>query len=286
MKDLQLLRHQEVLFELLEAFDEVCKKHHIPYMLFAGTALGAVRHEGFIPWDDDLDVVMLRPDYERFLEIAPGELDPKKYFLQKEFKKEFPMFFSKLRKNNTTCLERYIPKNMDAHRGIYIDIFPCDNLAKGKLGRKIQFYASKIVIAKSLDGRGYWTDSKAKKLITGLCRLLPWEPFRTLVKLPKKGNSACVHTFLGGGARFEKNMYPREWFTESVDLPFMGKPFPVSAHYDALLTAIYGDYMTLPPEEDRGCKVHAELVDPDKSYTEYQDWYRTAKFSEYSRSIR
>ena len=107
MKDLQLLRHQEVLFELLEAFDEVCKKHHIPYMLFAGTALGAVRHEGFIPWDDDLDVVMLRPDYERFLEIAPNELDPEKYFLQKEFKKEFPMFFSKLRKNNTTCLERY-----------------------------------------------------------------------------------------------------------------------------------------------------------------------------------
>lgn len=74
--------HQMVLYELLKAIDEVCKKHDIHYMLFAGTALGAVRHHGFIPWDDDLDVVMLRSEYERFMKIAPLELDKEQYFLQ------------------------------------------------------------------------------------------------------------------------------------------------------------------------------------------------------------
>ena len=92
----QLKKHQEVLFELLTVFDSICKKYAVPYQLFAGTALGAVREQGFIPWDDDLDVIMLRRDYNRFLELAPSALG-EGYFLQKEFSEHWPMFFSKLR---------------------------------------------------------------------------------------------------------------------------------------------------------------------------------------------
>ena len=180
--DTPLQQHQAVLFELLQAFDAVCRKHNIPYMLFAGSALGAVRHGGFIPWDDDLDVVMLRPEYERFLAVAERELDLEKYFLQKEFSRHWPMFFSKLRKNNTTCLERYYPRDPLAHQGVYIDIFPCDNLAEGSLMRKLQFLASKLVIAKSLDRRGYLTDSLLKKAFMGLCRFLPLEPVKRFVQ--------------------------------------------------------------------------------------------------------
>ena len=134
-----LKRHQAVLYEMLEVIDGICRKHGIRYMLFAGTVLGAVRHGDIIPWDDDLDVVMTRPEYDRFMEIAPKELDPEKYFLQKEFSEHWPMFFSKLRKNNTAFLERYIPKDLESHRGVYIDIFPCDNLLPGKLGGRLQF---------------------------------------------------------------------------------------------------------------------------------------------------
>ena len=122
--------HQTVLMELWYVFDSNCARNHIKYQLYAGSALGAVRHHGIIPWDDDLDVVMLREDYNRFMDIAESELDKNQYFLQREFTEHWPMFFSKLRKNNTACIERYIPKDWETHMGIYIDIFPCDKLEK------------------------------------------------------------------------------------------------------------------------------------------------------------
>ena len=281
-----LQQHQQALYELLCAFDAVCKKHRIPYMLFAGSALGAVRHKNFIPWDDDLDVVMLRPHYEKFMQLAPKELEGSRFYVQQEFGPHWPMFFSKLRINGTACLERYIPKDPETHQGVYMDIFPCDNLAQGKWMRKLQFYASKVVIAKALYQRGYLTDSRGKKAFMLLCRLIPRKPLWNFVTRKKDEASEYVHTFFGGASRFEKNIYPRKWFTETVQLPFGEGEFPVSACYDELLTAMYGDYMTPPAEGQRGCKVHAELVDLEKSYTEYRDWYATAQFKEYSRSIR
>lgn len=170
-------KHQAVLYEILQEFDEVCRKHNISYMLFAGSALGAVRHGGFIPWDDDLDVVMFRPEYERFLAVAAQELDREKYYVQKEFLDHWPMFFSKLRKNNTACLERYIPRDPQMHQGVYLDIFPCDNLADGKFMRKLQFYCSKAVIAKSLDRRGYLTDSLKKSFLWHSAACFPGSSF-------------------------------------------------------------------------------------------------------------
>ena len=97
-----------ILFEMLEEIDRICSKNDIKYSLFAGSALGAVRHGGFIPWDDDLDIVMLRPDYEKFLQIADKELSSA-FFLQKEFSEHWPMFFSKLRKNGTAYMEKMFP---------------------------------------------------------------------------------------------------------------------------------------------------------------------------------
>lgn len=278
--------HQKVLLELLNIFDSVCRKHDIKYMLFAGSALGAVRHQGIIPWDDDLDVVMLRSEYERFLEIAPKELDQETYFLQKEYSEHWPMYFSKLRKNNTACIERYVPKDALTHQGVYIDIFPCDNLSDNQLVRKVQYLTSKIAIAKSLKKRGYLTDSRAKKAFILLCSLFPIKPMLSFTIHRKASSSDWVHTFLGGGAKFEKNIYPREWFTEIILLPFESKYYPVSAHYDELLRQLYGDYMTPLPMEQRGCKVHAELVDLENSYVNYLEWQRENKFSELSRSIR
>ena len=88
---------QEMLLQILREFDRICRKHKIQYMLFAGSAIGAARHKGFIPWDDDIDVAMLRPEYERFMAVAQSELDEKIYYLQKEFSAHWPIFFSKLR---------------------------------------------------------------------------------------------------------------------------------------------------------------------------------------------
>lgn len=95
-----LQQHQAVLLEMLCQVDKICRKYDIPYTLFSGTALGAVRHEGFVPWDDDLDVIMLRRDYRRFLQVAPGELG-ENYFLQKEFSQHWPMFFPSYEKRHS-----------------------------------------------------------------------------------------------------------------------------------------------------------------------------------------
>ncbi len=285
MEETKRRAHQLALVQMLHELDGICKKHGISYMLFAGTALGAVRHGGFIPWDDDLDVIMLRSDYDRFLAAAGEELGPE-YFLQKEFSEHWPMFFSKLRKNNTACMERYIPKDPKTHQGIYIDIFPCDNLAEKNWQRKLQFYASKVVIAKSLSRRGYLTDSRKKRVFMALCRLIPGKPMLSLARRRSDGKSAWVHCFFGAASRYEKSIFPRAWIAQRKELPFEDGVFPVSEYYDGLLRVLYGDYLTPTPEAQRGCKVHAEILDLECSYEHYLEAQKTMEFSEFSRSIR
>lgn len=277
--------HQLVMLDMLSEIDRICKKYDISYMLYAGTLLGAVRYDGFIPWDDDLDVIMLRPEYDRFMEIAPQELQ-KEYFLQREFSEHWPMFFSKLRKNNTTCIERYIPKDSLMHQGIYVDIFPCDNLADNELVRKMQFAFSKVIIGKSLYKRGYLTDSKLKKIFMLMCRFVPTKPVLNFVQRRKDDNSQMVHSFFGGAKKYGKSIFPRKWFTETETITFEGREFPVPHCRNELLTVLYGNYMIPPPANERGCKIHAEIVDTDRSWEYYDDIRKDIQFTEYTRSIR
>lgn len=278
-------QHQSALFLLLKEFDRVCKTLEIPYVLFAGSLLGAVRHQGFIPWDDDLDILMLRPDYERFLKEAPRFLDTKKYFLQKEFSLHWPMFFSKLRMNGTACIEKFHPKDRHTHQGIYIDLFPCDNTLPRPMLRRLQFFASKIVIAKSLGARGYDTDSVLKKIFIVSCRIVPLGPFLRFAKLGKD-DSACVSVFFGASRRYRCAVFPREWIAYHMDVPFAEGIFPIPKQFDMLLKTLYGNYMLIPSEEERICKKHAILVDLDHSWEEYSNLREDMKFQYYTRSIR
>ncbi len=280
-----LKEHQNYLKLILDEFDRICKALNIPYMLFAGSMLGAVRHQGFIPWDDDIDVIMMRSDYDRFLAEAATVMDSEKFFLQKEFSEHWPMFFSKLRLNNTTCIEKYYPKDEDSHLGIYIDIFPCDNAFKNDSGRKLQFLASKIVIAKSLYKRGYVTDSITKKVFMAICRFLPAKPFINIVKGGKK-NSDCVHSFFAAARNYSKNVFPRDYMADTIQFKFEDKFYPVSSQYDKLLQIIYGDYMTLPSEDKRKTKQHVILIDTDKSYEYYREYHKSLKFDILTRSER
>lgn len=277
---------QKIQLSMLKDFDAVCQRHRISYQLFSGTALGAVRHKGFIPWDDDIDVVMLREDYERFFDSASKELDSNKYYVQREFSEHWPMFFSKLRLNGTTYIEKYHSHDARIHQGIYIDIFPCDNLSDSRLMQKLQYIASKIVIAKSLYARGYETNSTVKKCFMQFCRILPTEPFKRLCIRRNDSSSLKVHTFFGGGKKFERSIYLREWFEQSVKMRFEDSEFPVSAHYDEMLRVMYGDYMVMPTLEQRGCKRHAAIVDINKPYTFHLEEQRNMKIEKYTESIR
>lgn len=277
--------HQAVLLSMLKDVDALCRETGVTYMLFSGTALGAVRHGGFIPWDDDADIVLLRKDYERFLDEAEANLDPKRYFVQREFGPHWPMQFSKIRLNGTACMEKFHPKDRQIHQGVYIDVFPCDDLSDASIVRAIQFIAARIVVAKALDKRGYETDSPIKKLAMIASRLVPGATLRRICTAERPG-SRSVHTFFGAGSKYGKNVFPREWFEKTVEMDFEDGRFPVSAHYKELLTTLYGDYMTPPPPEERLCKEHTFLVDLHRPYTDYVDEQTEMSFDVLSRSIR
>lgn len=280
-----LEEHQAALTCLLEEFDRVCTALHIPYVLFAGTMLGAVRHQGFIPWDDDVDVVMLREDYDRFLREADTVLEQDRFFLQKEFSEHWPMFFSKLRLNGTTCLETFHPKDPAVHQGVYMDIFPCDTASRTAIGRRLQFLASKAVIARSLYRRGYVTDSLPKKVFMQVCRALP-TAWLWRMTTRNRGESPYVHTFYAAASAYEKNVFPRAWLTQRTSTMFEGREFPVPTEYDRVLTCLYGTYMQLPPLEQRRIKRHAVLVDLHNGYETYRDAHGQMTFETKTRSIR
>lgn len=271
---------------MLRDLDSVCKANGIDYMLFSGTALGAVRHHGFIPWDDDLDVIMPRNQYDRFLDIAEEAFDREKYFVQREFGEHWPMQFSKLRLNNTACIEKYRAKDPEMHQGIYIDIFPADNLSDKRAGRLLQFASSKVVIAKCLYSRGYETDSLLKKAFMQLCRLLPVEPFWNICVLKGAGSSEKVHTFFGGGSKYKKSVFERRFFEETAEMTFEDFLFPVSEHYDEMLTTMYGDYKKIPDASGRLSKKHVAILDLNNSYAKYLDQQKTMKIDSFTKSIR
>ena len=280
-----LKEHQQALVTILEEFDRVCRVLEIPYVLYAGTMLGAVNCGGFIPWDDDVDVMMLRADYERFLREADRVLDREKFYLQKEFTEHWPMFFSKLRLNGTTCLEKYHPKDTRIHQGVYVDVFPCDDAAGTELGRKIQYLASKVVIAKSVDTRGYDTDSKLKKAFMAACRLMPMKLFRKLTVKGQPGGE-LVHTFLGGGRAYAKNVLERKFLEQRTEAVFEGRRYPIPAEHEVLLDRLYGPYVPDLPEEKRGVKEHAILVDLENSWETYRGYRDGMDFDVHTRSVR
>lgn len=278
--------HQKTLLAMLKDLDLVCKDNDIKYMLFAGTALGAVRHNGFIPWDDDLDVVMQRDQYNRFLDAAEVSLDRSKYFVQREFSEHWPMQFSKIRLNNTACIEKFRAKDQEMHQGVYIDVFPCDNLADQPMMRLIQFAASKIIIAKALYARGYATNNVLKLTFMQICRLLPLDPFIRICERAEDRNSAKVHTFLGGSSKYRKSVFDRIVFEDSVDMKFEDGYFPVSAHADEMLTTMYGNYHRIPDISERSIKNHLEILDLDNDYTQYLEKQKTMTIHGVSKSIR
>lgn len=254
---------QAVELEMLIEFDRICRNNNIPYQLFAGTLLGAIRHHGFIPWDDDIDVAMKRNDYERFLSCCPKDLD-KKYFLQNCFTDPTSVVqFSKLRKNGT-IYENEIDNLPTSHTGIWIDIFPLDNVKPESLATKWQRFEIQLLYAistASVKARIASSPKLWKRIVKRfLSKLLIFIPKRVidsnLLKIYKRydNENTGLISFLTQGAikkHFEQVLQDSNTFYDIVEIEFCGHKFLGPRNYDKILRQHYGDYMQLPPIEQR-----------------------------------
>lgn len=253
---------------ILIEFDRVCRKHNLLYYIVGGTLIGAVRHKGFIPWDDDIDVSMPRKDFKKLIKIAKVELGSE-YFLQThKTEKKCSFHYAKLRKNGTFFDEEKF-RHKYFHKGIFIDIFPLDYIPENKLLQKLIFKSfglmSGLICAKDKTDN-YLFEGKSKTtvfLLKPLC-ILPKSLISALrTAIAKLSNILSNKKFLASLSGFHgypMEISPESWWAEGCDIVFEDKTVRAPKEYDKFLRHMFGDYMSLPPEEER----INHNVNPDK----------------------
>ncbi|MCC8065699.1 MAG: LicD family protein [Clostridiales bacterium] len=227
---------QNVLLGTLLEVDRICRKHGIQYFLAGGTLLGAIRHHGFIPWDDDVDVMMTREEYERFLQVAPGELSDA-YFLQLSNYNPY----TRIRVNDTIFSSEFMARFEDIHSGIFLDIFAHDRTAAHKGSQKLHFMVTKltrsIVFNKwgNTDVKGDGSHPVIRWIVSRLRHIIPmklalWARDHTLVFFRKKETGFLYD---GMGQNMGRGAFPESWLSEAVYVDFEGHPLPVPRDYDS-----------------------------------------------------
>ncbi len=263
--------------DLLKAFVGICETYKLRYYLLGGTLLGAVRHQGFIPWDDDIDVGMPRADYEVFLREAQANL-PEYYFLQDlHTEPDYALNFAKLRDSRTTFVE-YSCRKFHINHGLYIDIFPLDNYPDSEKDRKTldmqqQIFKYRIRAAMEVPQEAQHSPFLEFGLnaVAGLTTLL-YPDYRKAVEKREK-----LHCSIPAGEKWanycgawgKKEIMPKAWYGDGVKLSFEGMELMCPAEYEKWLTQVYGNFMQLPPVEKRVGHHFAEAIDLDSPYTEY-----------------
>ncbi|GFI46895.1 hypothetical protein IMSAGC019_02215 [Lachnospiraceae bacterium] len=250
---------QLIQLEMLLEVDRICKKYSIRYNIIAGTLLGAVRHGGYIPWDDDADVAMLRPEYERFRKACRIDLDIERFYFQDHRNtRGYRWGYGKIRRKHTLFLREH-QEHMPYEQGIFIDIFPLDGVPDNYLLRTLKniqcFCVRKILWAPvgMIEDKKFW-----KRQIYKLLYTIPDKKvFAYYQKMIRKANqkpSRMVRILMFPTPNNEYGYY-RNWYESSVDTLFEGKIFQGIKDYDSYLTFKFGQYMQLPPKEQR--KVHS-----------------------------
>lgn len=253
-----LLELQRVEFEILKAVVKICNDNNIKYYMIGGTLLGSVRHKGFIPWDDDIDIAMFRDDYNKFVDIWP-KIRPDDLVLQnKETDKRVHISFTKIRKKGTRIIEKET-KNSGIFKGVFIDIFPLDNIPKeDSLYKDLEYYFYYYLISVSLYKNGYRSyKSKLLKNISAISSLfLSFELINKvsnyIITRQHNVETDYVTSYTSGYGYKKQRMNKKKIYGDGVLLQFEDCEFIAPTNFIDYLVHLFGDYKQLPPKEKRG----------------------------------
>ena len=266
--------------DLLDHFIKMCEKYNLTYWVGFGTLLGAVRHRGFIPWDDDLDVWMPRNDYEKLLTLKNEFKEP--YFLQTTLDDiDYYSAFARLRNSNTTGI--LVSKDNKCNNGIYMDIYPLDGLCNNMQVQKIRSCHIRVI---NTCAHAYLYNVNPSIITRSIhCFLrLPFIPYdykksymraNAIAKKISWEDANKVGIVVFWAYPFDKSNFDKESFKNSLNMQFEHLSVSVPAGYDEILRTLYGDYMKYPPADERG-KWHNFEFDPDTPYTELEERLRNA----------
>ena len=246
-----LLRIQQTAEETLMVIDEMAKKAGVFYYLFYGSALGAVRHQGFIPWDDDADIIMFRADYEKLRAYWLAHPVPGYFFQDTQTDPGYNIKITKIRKDNTAFVEPYV-KDRKMHHGLYVDIFVLDDYVKNKFLRRVGEYITMFDYNatrsyRPASGSGRWIYPVTNLLFRGGGIYRFW--YRHIFPKLKKDDTMCSD--IASFTNSHRYDFKREWFGTPKYVPFDQYQLPIPQDAAATLTVCYGDFMTPPPPDRR-----------------------------------
>ncbi len=263
-----LRKVQMTLLEIAKEIKRVCEENEIRYFLYRGTFLGAVRHQGFIPWDDDMDFAMLREDYDKFCRIAPEKLGDKFVFQNWHTDEKYALPFGKVRKRGTLYVESKCAQLEE--NGLYIDIYPLDFAPEGETERaalaKKLLHLFRVKLMKS-----HYTPWKEEEKTIWVKRVgyMAYQA-ASLVASQKKLIDTYENAFRSAqnsDTLYEQSALPvtyyfdRDFYSETAMYPFEDTFFPGPKDYDRVLSSLYGDYMMLPPEDKRENRHQIKVLD-------------------------
>ena len=271
MDEMILKKVQKTMLYMAKDIIEVCDRNNITYFLDGGTMLGAVRHKGFIPWDDDFDIGMQRDDYQRFIEIAQRELG-ERYFVQTaETDEQYGFCFAKVRLENT-IYEETAASNDSIHKGFYVDIFPYDHFPDETIEQKRLIRHVEVLKRALLAKTNYpiWKTNQgfslkrfvSYKLMELMLFLIPKEIIYNhyIEEVMKWNTTDTKELYPQGNSKCGKFHMDKELFNTVIKVPFENESFNILANYDLFLCKLYGDYMILPPSSERGNRHNIKTI--------------------------
>ena len=264
---------QTRILEIMKYIDFLCRQNNIIYYIMGGTALGAIRHRGFIPWDDDLDIFMTPDQYEKFKKIF-NEQKSEKFVLQEWKTVPDYLEYAKIRMNGTTFIEEHFKDRKDMHHGIYVDIMILHKISENPIAQMLVYFESKFVTLYGLSQRKWKPKTKVQAIILSLLKYLPCKKIATLCYehiyyYDKKNSKDFKYCYWITPAKFKNGLFDKDFFSETVDIPFEDTVLLGSKKIKDYLTYRYGNYMELPSEEQRRAAIHAMIYDTEADYKKY-----------------